>query len=101
MGAGQPNRIDSLERLAIPKAIENLQVEHGFDHQYDPKTGLSSCVIASDGFFPFDDSIRFAANAGIRYCIQPGGSKRDEEVIQAADELGMCMVMTGSRYFFH
>ncbi len=101
MGAGQPNRIDSLERLAIPKAIENLQVEHGFDHQYDPKIGLSSCVIASDGFFPFDDSIRFAANAGIRYCIQPGGSKRDEEVIQAADELGMCMVMTGSRYFFH
>ncbi len=101
MGAGQPNRIDSIERLAIPKAIENLQHEHGFDPQYNPKTDLGKCVFASDGFFPFDDSVRIASSAGLKYCIQPGGSKRDEEVIKAADEAGMCMVMTGSRYFFH
>ncbi|ADI39000.1 Bifunctional purine biosynthesis protein purH [Waddlia chondrophila 2032/99] len=99
MGAGQPNRVDSLERLAIPKAIENLQYEHGFNPEYDPKVDLGKCVIASDGFFPFDDSIRFATSAGIKYCIQPGGSKRDKEVIEAADKEGMCMVMTGARYF--
>lgn len=101
MGAGQPNRVDSLERLAIPKAIENLQHEHGFDPSYNPKTDLAKCVIASDGFFPFDDSIKFASSAGIKYCVQPGGSKRDHEVIESADKAGMCMVMTGSRYFFH
>lgn len=101
MGAGQPNRVDSLERLAIPKAIENLQHEHGFDPNYNPKADLAKCVIASDGFFPFDDSIKFASSAGIKYCIQPGGSKRDSEVIESADKAGMCMVMTGSRYFFH
>lgn len=101
MGAGQPNRVDSLERLAIPKAIENLQHEHGFDPSYNPQTDLAKCVIASDGFFPFDDSIKFASSAGIKHCVQPGGSKRDHEVIESADKAGMCMVMTGSRYFFH
>jgi len=101
MGAGQPNRVDSLERLAIPKAIENLQHEHHFNPEYDPKVDLGKCVIASDGFFPFDDSIRFATSAGIKFCVQPGGSKRDAEVIETADKAGMCMVMTGSRYFFH
>jgi len=101
VGAGQPNRVDSLERLAIPKAIENLQQEHGFDVNYDPKTDLEKCVIASDGFFPFDDSIRYAAKAGIKYCIQPGGSLRDQEVIDTADKLDFCMVFTGERYFYH
>jgi len=101
MGAGQPNRVDSLERLAIPKAVENLQLEHEFNPTYDPKTDLAKCVIASDGFFPFDDSIRYAASSGIKCCIQPGGSKRDPDVIKAANELDMCMVFTGERYFYH
>ncbi|MFQ5728741.1 MAG: bifunctional phosphoribosylaminoimidazolecarboxamide formyltransferase/IMP cyclohydrolase [Waddliaceae bacterium] len=101
MGAGQPNRVDSLQRLAIPKAIENLQEEHGYDPLYDPKTDLEKCILASDGFFPFDDSIRYAAKLGLKNCIQPGGSKRDQEVIDAADELAVCMVFTGERYFYH
>lgn len=101
MGAGQPNRVDCLERLAIPKAVENLQNEHHFNAQYNPKIDLEKCVLASDGFFPFDDSIRYAAKSGIKNCIQPGGSIRDAEVIHAADELDLCMVFTGKRYFYH
>jgi phosphoribosylaminoimidazolecarboxamide formyltransferase / IMP cyclohydrolase len=100
MGAGLPNRVDSLERLAIPKAIENLQHEHGFDPNYDPKKDLEKCVLASDSVFPLDEGVRFAASSGLRYCIQPGGSKWDEDVIRAANETGMCMVMAGSQYFF-
>jgi phosphoribosylaminoimidazolecarboxamide formyltransferase / IMP cyclohydrolase len=101
IGAGQPNRIDSLQRLAIPKAIENLREEHGHDCKYDPKADLEKCVLASDGFFPFDDSIHFAASQGIKYIIQPGGSTRDSEVISAADALDICMILTGERYFYH
>ncbi|MEM7175510.1 MAG: bifunctional phosphoribosylaminoimidazolecarboxamide formyltransferase/IMP cyclohydrolase [Chlamydiota bacterium] len=101
MGAGQPNRVDSLKRLALPKAIENLEREHSSDLNYDPKRDLETCIIASDGFFPFDDSIRHAAEAGIQFCIQPGGSKKDDAVIACADEKDMCMVLTGERYFSH
>lgn len=97
IGSGQPNRVDSLQRLAIPKAIENLENEN----VSNIKETLKECVLASDGFFPFDDSIRYAAEYGIRYCIQPGGSIRDDEVIQAADELDVCMIFTGERYFTH
>lgn len=101
MGAGQPNRVDCLEKLAIPRAIENLQREHQNDASYDPLQDLSGCVLASDGFFPFDDSVRYAAKCGLKFCIQPGGSKKDQQVIKAADELGMCMIFTGNRYFSH
>jgi phosphoribosylaminoimidazolecarboxamide formyltransferase/IMP cyclohydrolase len=58
-------------------------------------------VLASDGFFPFEDSVRAAAAAGIRAIIQPGGSRRDQESIQAADQLGLIMVLTGVRHFLH
>jgi phosphoribosylaminoimidazolecarboxamide formyltransferase/IMP cyclohydrolase len=94
MGSGQPNRVDSLQRLAIPKAYENLEREGS-------SADLSACVLASDGFFPFDDSVRCAAQHGIRTCIQPGGSNNDPVVIEAADELEMCMIFTGERYFTH
>lgn len=97
VGSGQPNRVDSLQRLAIPKAIENLKNEQ----VGDVKEAFRECILASDGFFPFDDSVRYAAEYGIQYCIQPGGSIRDDEVIQAADELDVCMVFTGERYFTH
>ena len=57
--------------------------------------------MASDAFFPFRDGIDAAAKAGIQAVIQPGGSQRDDEVIQAADEHGIAMVFTGMRHFRH
>ncbi|HSX04208.1 MAG TPA: bifunctional phosphoribosylaminoimidazolecarboxamide formyltransferase/IMP cyclohydrolase [Rhabdochlamydiaceae bacterium] len=100
-GSGQPNRIDCLERLALPKTIDNLRAENLNVASYDPKKDLSTCVLASDGFFPFADSINSAASQGIKYCIQPGGSNNDLSVIQAADAQEMCMIFTGQRYFYH
>jgi phosphoribosylaminoimidazolecarboxamide formyltransferase/IMP cyclohydrolase len=93
MGSGQPNRIDSIERLAIPKALDNLRKENSVD--------LSQCLIVSDGFFPFDDSVKTAASYGLKFCIQPGGSTNDASVIAAADANDMCMIFTGERYFNH
>lgn len=58
-------------------------------------------VLASDGFFPFDDSVRTAAAAGIEAIVQPGGSLRDQDSIQAANELGVVMVFTSIRHFLH
>jgi phosphoribosylaminoimidazolecarboxamide formyltransferase/IMP cyclohydrolase len=101
MGAGQPNRVDSLERLALPKAIDGLRTENANKKDYDPKQDLEKCVLASDGFFPFADSVTSAAQAGLLQCIQPGGSIRDQEVIEAADRSGMCMIFSGERSFSH
>ena len=101
VGAGQPNRVDSLQRLAIPKAIDNLVTEHANIKGYDPRKDLEKCVLVSDGFFPFDDSIIEAAKHGIRFCIQPGGSTNDQSVIDAADAHDICMIFTGQRYFYH
>ncbi len=84
IGAGQMSRVDSVE-LAIKKAILPIQ-------------GAS---LASDAFFPFPDSIETAGKAGITAIIQPGGSIRDNEVIEAADKLGLAMVFTGMRHFRH
>ena len=58
-------------------------------------------VLASDGFFPFDDTVRLAASRGIKAIIQPGGSIRDKESIEACNELGMAMLTTGKRHFLH
>jgi len=58
-------------------------------------------VMASDAFFPFRDTIDQAAEMGVKAIIQPGGSMRDEEVIKAADEHGLAMVLTGMRHFRH
>ena len=57
--------------------------------------------MASDGFFPFDDTVRLAAQCGITAVIQPGGSVRDADSIAACDELGLAMVVTGRRHFLH
>jgi len=62
---------------------------------------LEGAAMASDAFFPFRDGIDAAHEAGIRAVIQPGGSIRDKEVIEAADEHGMAMVLTGRRHFRH
>ncbi len=87
IGAGQMSRVYSARIAGIKAADEGLEV-------------LSS-VMASDAFFPFRDGIDAAARAGIRAVIQPGGSVRDEEVIDAANEADMAMMFTGMRHFRH
>ena len=87
IGAGQMSRVDS-SRIAVRKALEA-----GLE--------LDGCTLASDAFFPFRDGVDAAADAGARTIVQPGGSVRDEEVIQAADEHGIAMVFTGRRLFRH
>ena len=62
---------------------------------------VKGCVMASDAFFPFRDGLDAAAEAGITAIIQPGGSIRDAEVVKAADEHGMAMILTGMRHFRH
>jgi phosphoribosylaminoimidazolecarboxamide formyltransferase/IMP cyclohydrolase len=84
VGAGQMSRVDSV-RLSIEKA----------------RPTAKGAVLASDAFFPFRDGIDEAGSAGVTAIIQPGGSVRDGEVIQAADEHGMAMVFTGLRHFKH
>ncbi|NEN98622.1 MAG: bifunctional phosphoribosylaminoimidazolecarboxamide formyltransferase/IMP cyclohydrolase [Moorea sp. SIO3I7] len=84
VGAGQMNRVGAVN-IALEQAGENSK----------------NAILASDGFFPFDDSVRTAAKAGIEAIVQPGGSLRDQDSIQAADELGLIMVITGMRHFLH
>jgi phosphoribosylaminoimidazolecarboxamide formyltransferase/IMP cyclohydrolase len=84
VGAGQMSRVDST-RIAISKA----------------RAPLKGCVMASDAFFPFRDSVDEAAKAGAVAVIQPGGSVRDEESVAAADEHDMAMLVTGERHFRH
>jgi len=88
IGSGQPNRIDSMELLAIPKALK--------------KSGsMKNCILASDGFFPFADSIESASKVNIKWIVQPGGSKKDLEVIEKANECQIGMIFTGQRLFSH
>ncbi|HWA83032.1 MAG TPA: bifunctional phosphoribosylaminoimidazolecarboxamide formyltransferase/IMP cyclohydrolase [Fimbriimonadaceae bacterium] len=84
VGAGQMNRVQSV-RLALDQAGD----------------GAKGAVLASDAFFPFPDSIETAAAAGIAAVAQPGGSKKDSDVIAKADELGIAMCLTGTRHFRH
>ena len=84
VGAGQMSRVDAA-RFGAMKAVLPLQ----------------GCVAASDAFFPFPDGLETVAQAGATAVIQPGGSVRDDEVIAAADKLGMAMVFTGIRHFQH
>ncbi len=83
-GAGQMSRVDSVE-ISIRKAGDRV----------------SGSVLASDAFFPFDDSIHQAAAAGVAAVIQPGGSRRDDEVIAACNQHGLPMIFTGRRHFKH
>jgi phosphoribosylaminoimidazolecarboxamide formyltransferase/IMP cyclohydrolase len=106
MGAGQPNRVDSVRKLAATKARENLKViqerdSPGADFDEYCKNVLSKSVMASDAFFPFDDSIIHAAENGIMYIVSPGGSIRDNEVIRTANKLGVSLIFTGMRHFLH
>ena len=87
IGAGQMSRVDSV-RIAIEKARR----EHG---------SLKGAALASDAFFPFADGPEVGIEAGVRAIIQPGGSMRDAEVIEACDRAGVAMVFTGRRHFRH
>jgi len=84
VGAGQMSRVDSV-RIAVEKAGAHAR----------------GAVLASDAFFPFPDGLQTAIAAGVTAAIQPGGSKRDDEVIAAADVAGIAMVFTGVRHFRH
>jgi phosphoribosylaminoimidazolecarboxamide formyltransferase/IMP cyclohydrolase len=87
IGAGQMSRIDASE-LAVRKATKS-------------ELDLTGSVVASDAFFPFADGLEAAAVEGARAAIQPGGSIRDDEVIDAANEHDVAMVFTGQRHFRH
>ena len=84
MGAGQPNRVTSV-KIALEKAGERAQ----------------GSVLGSDAFFPFPDGVELAGKDGVRAIIQPGGSVRDEEAIEAANKYDIAMVFTGVRHFRH
>ena len=88
-GMGQPNRLDSLRQLTMPR--------------FDMKEGVNieSSVVISDAFFPFRDSIEAANEYNVKYIVEPGGSIRDEEVIEACNEFGIAMLFTGKRHFKH
>lgn len=94
IGAGQMSRLDS-SRIAARKAKEAADAA-GFSESL-----ARGSVVASDAFFPFADGMLAAVDAGATAVIQPGGSIRDEEVIKAADEAGIAMVLTGMRHFRH
>ena len=130
LGAGQPNRMNSAERLSIPRAYDNLKMEYKImkgkgsegenamlksdlsnlrrigktlkdsEASYIKKQ-LNLSVSASDAFFPFSDGVISLAKAGIGNIIQPGGSLHDDEVIAAADKNGIGMIFTGRRHFNH
>ncbi|MEW5694255.1 MAG: bifunctional phosphoribosylaminoimidazolecarboxamide formyltransferase/IMP cyclohydrolase [Candidatus Hydrogenedentota bacterium] len=95
MGSGQPNRIDSLSRLAIPKALDNSKKFFNIDRLPD------DTVLISEAFFPFEDIIEIANQYSIKYIVQPGGSKRDPEIIKKCNEFGIAMAFTGVRHFRH
>ncbi|MEI7989187.1 MAG: bifunctional phosphoribosylaminoimidazolecarboxamide formyltransferase/IMP cyclohydrolase, partial [Chloroflexota bacterium] len=84
IGSGQPNRVDCV-RIAVNRAGERTR----------------GAVMASDAFFPFPDSVQEAANAGITAIVQPGGSVRDQESIDAANANNIAMVFSGIRHFKH
>jgi phosphoribosylaminoimidazolecarboxamide formyltransferase/IMP cyclohydrolase len=84
VGGGLPSRVDAV-RLAAAKAGERAK----------------GAVMASDAFFPFPDGVELAAEAGVTAVVQPGGSVRDQQVIEAADRLGLAMCFTGMRHFRH
>src|SRR5262249_57193589 len=87
IGAGQMSRVDAV-RIALGKAREQGHA-------------LAGAVLASDAFFPFADGPQLALDAGVAAIVQPGGSKRDEEVTEAVRSAGAAMVVTGRRHFPH
>jgi phosphoribosylaminoimidazolecarboxamide formyltransferase/IMP cyclohydrolase len=94
-GQGQPNRIEAFKALAIPRALATFASTGG------AAADIGKCVMVSDAFFPFRDTVDTAAATGVRWIIQPGGSIKDAESIAACDEHGIAMAFTGTRHFRH
>jgi phosphoribosylaminoimidazolecarboxamide formyltransferase / IMP cyclohydrolase len=96
MGAGQPNRVD---------ALKQARHRQGPREHRPPRTrrkqALARTVLVSDAFFPFADNIEAAAAFGVKYIVEPGGSKKDADCVAACDEHGIAMVFTGCRHFRH
>jgi phosphoribosylaminoimidazolecarboxamide formyltransferase / IMP cyclohydrolase len=93
-GQGQPNRIDAIKILAVPRAKSTLSLAMAEKELHD-------CVMISDAFFPFRDAVDEANAAGLKWIIQPGGSIKDADSIKACDEYGIGMAFTGMRHFKH
>ena len=87
IGAGQMSRVNSAKIASLKSSAANLET--------------TGAVMASDGFFPFSDSIEMASANGIKSIIQPGGSIRDQEIINEANKKDIAMVLTGMRHFRH
>ena len=115
LGPGQPNRIDSNLRLCQPRVRDNVarmeEAKAFFDENGKcineaglkalEKKVFGEVVMGSDAFFPFPDNVEAAHDAGVRYIVQPGGSKKDDLSIEKCDEFGIAMVFTGMRHFRH
>ncbi|MBQ7217775.1 MAG: hypothetical protein IJS39_17560, partial [Synergistaceae bacterium] len=89
---GRPERDNAIDSL-----VRNMPAEKRREYL----AGITGAALGSDAFFPFPDNIERAAQSGVKYVAQPGGSIRDDLVIRACDEYGMAMVMTGHRLFHH
>jgi len=90
-GAGQMSRVNSAFLAG------ELAKQYGGGDKIDP----NGCVLASDAFFPFPDSLDWAKQAGATAVIEPGGGKKDNDVIEYANKLGLAMIFTGARHFNH
>ncbi len=110
MGAGQPNRIDSLRKISSTKATENFTRLYEETSLFKEKFAtveefiswaFGEVVLGSDAFFPFADTIEVCHGLGIKYIVQPGGSIRDEDVIAECDKSDIAMVFTNTRHFRH
>lgn len=113
LGPGQPNRIDSNLRLCQPRLRDNvgfmvkdpandyMKLAEGETLEQKIEKTFGEVVLGSDAFFPFADNIEACHSAGVRYIVQPGGSKHDPEVIEACDKYGVAMAFTGMRHFRH
>jgi len=100
-GMGQPNRIDSNVKLAQPRVLDWLSRLEQIAPPGGWKSVVGKMVLASDAFFPFPDNVEAAHEFGIKYIVQPGGSKNDPASIEKCDELGIAMAFTGTRHFRH
>lgn len=102
MGCGQPNRVGAME-LALHRSAQTLRDEcpQGVEVDAYVRDSLAGAVVVSDGFLPFPDNVDVCARHGVRLIVQPGGSLRDPQIIERADECGIAMVFTGIRHFRH
>ena len=107
MGAGQPNRVDSVKKLCLARARENIRLMHeagegnGASLEELEAQVIGECILISDAFFPFADNIDAAHEAGIKFIVEPGGSVKDDDVVAACDKYGIAMAFTGMRHFLH